>query len=129
MSSNVSVLYVSPASTCTSPSGVIDVIIYNNFCTWFYQTSGVSAAVFSRLTAHQLGEAAKLSLSNRDYRLALLVSQASSGSTTKNLIHKQLTDWLKTQVRLLTDPTPGTRNSPASLMLCIALLTRNNSHS
>lgn len=70
------------------------------FQEWFHllQTNGVTAAIFSHLTARQIPEAAKLAIENKDLRLALLLSQAGTCQDLKTLLNKQLCDWNKTMV-------------------------------
>ena len=51
---------------------------------------------FSHMTAHQVAEATQLAFKHKDFRLALLLSQSSQ--TTRNMLHKQLTDWQTTGV-------------------------------
>jgi len=48
------------------------------------------------MTAHQVAEATQLAFKHKDFRLALLLSQSSQ--TTRNMLHKQLTDWQTTGV-------------------------------
>ena len=54
--------------------------------------------MFSHMSARQIPEATRLAVENKDYRLALLLSQGATSQTVKNMIHKQLTDWNNTQV-------------------------------
>jgi nuclear pore complex protein Nup98-Nup96 len=58
-------------------------------------------AVFSLLTGNRLLDACTTSVENRDFRLALLLSQSSGGNdTTRDMIRKQLNDWNSSNVSI-----------------------------
>ncbi|XP_065058419.1 nuclear pore complex protein Nup98-Nup96-like [Rhopilema esculentum] len=55
--------------------------------------SGHLDAIFSLLSARKIREACELACQNREYRLALLLSQASGDLQMKHLLRKQLDEW------------------------------------
>ncbi|XP_048584697.1 nuclear pore complex protein Nup98-Nup96 isoform X1 [Nematostella vectensis] len=50
-------------------------------------------AIFSHLTGQQISKASRLAQRHGDYRLSLLLSQATSSSAIRYLLQKQLSDW------------------------------------
>ena len=63
------------------------------------QDLGHAEAVFSLMTGKQISKAAKVAQKSGDHRLALLLAQAGCSHEVRQLVTKQLSDWLEIQVR------------------------------
>ena len=55
-------------------------------------------AIFSLLTGNRILDACNQAIENNDYRLALLLAQAGSNDMVRNIIKKQISDWLSSHV-------------------------------
>ncbi len=53
------------------------------------------------MTGQQISEAAKIAQKSGDHRLALLLAQAGSSHEVRQLVTKQLSDWLEIKVSIV----------------------------
>ncbi len=57
------------------------------------------SSIFSMLTANRVLDACRLAADSRDYRLAMLLAQASGGSATfRDMVRKQIREWMTSGV-------------------------------
>lgn len=64
------------------------------------QDAGHLDAIFSLLSGLQIEKACKIACENKEYRMALLLSQASGDSHVKHLLREQIGEWIKQGVSL-----------------------------